>query len=82
MSPRYHPDKGSYYIILYYIILYYIMLYYIILYYIILYYIILYYITIGQIAGTPPALIMKIYARTKKKRFWDCEGRAIVIVIL
>ena len=49
MSPRYHPDKGPYYIILYYIILYYIILYYIILYYIILYYIILYYIILYYI---------------------------------
>ena len=34
----------------------------------------------GQIAGTPPALIMKIYARTEKKTFLEREGRAIVIL--
>ena len=34
----------------------------------------------GQIAGTPPALIMKIYARTKKENVLEREGRAIVIL--
>ena len=34
----------------------------------------------GQIAGTPPALIMKIYARTKRETFLEREGRAIVIL--
>ena len=34
----------------------------------------------GQIAGTPPALIMKIYARTKQENVLEREGRAIVIL--